>query len=77
MAVRTDDGDHVVADVQASGSGYVVVADEIQDGWSARVDGHPAELRDADHALVAVAVPAGHHTVELSATPAASGSARS
>ncbi len=69
IAIRKDNGDDLIADVTAAGSGYVVVADAIQAGWSATVDGHAAQLVDADHALVAVAVSPGHHVVELQATP--------
>lgn len=69
VVVQEDSGDRIRARVDAQGAGYLVVADGIQDGWSATVDGQPAALRDADHAVVAVAVPAGRHMIELSATP--------
>ena len=55
--------------VEAEGDGYVVVADALQSDWVATVDGERAELVDADHAGVAVAVPAGEHTVELRYEP--------
>jgi len=58
---------HVVADVEADGAGWVVVADSLQrGGWSATVDGEPAELLAVDHAAVAVAVNGGSHEVVLS-----------
>lgn len=61
------DTNHVVAHVDADGPGWVVVADSLQrGGWSATVDGQPAELLSADHAAVAVLVSAGEHTVVLS-----------
>jgi uncharacterized membrane protein YfhO len=41
------------------------VADALQAGWVATVDGAPAELVAADHGIVAVAVGAGTHHVEL------------
>ena len=69
VVVQEDSGDQIRARVDAKGAGYLVVADAIQDDWSATVDGRPSELRDADHALVAVSVPAGRHVIELSATP--------
>lgn len=69
VVVQEDSGDRIRARVDAHGAGYLVVADAIQHDWSATVDGRSAELRDADHAVVAIAVPAGRHVIELSATP--------
>ena len=63
--VVTDNPEHIRVDVDAGGAGFVEVADAIQDGWTATVDGHSATLLDADHALVAVAVPAGHHVIDV------------
>jgi hypothetical protein len=63
----TDDGnDSVSATVDAQGSGYLVVADSDQVGWTVTVDGHSATLRDANQGVVAVEVPAGKHVVTLS-----------
>jgi hypothetical protein len=61
----TDDPDAITIDVAAQGQGYVVVADALQAGWSASLDGHPARLIPADQGLVAVAVAAGTHRIEL------------
>jgi hypothetical protein len=63
--VRSGTGDELVVDVRAQGAGYLVVADALQRDWVAEVDGLPGELVPADHALVAIHVPAGEHTVEL------------
>jgi len=41
------------------------VADPMQDGWVAEVDGKRAQLENADHAVVAVRVPAGVHDLVL------------
>jgi hypothetical protein len=60
-----DGTDEMSLRVDADGAGYLVIADAIQASWSVTVDGEPAELVAADHALAAVAVPAGHHTVRL------------
>ncbi len=61
-----EDGlDDVVLDVDAQGAGYLVLDDAIQTGWRATLDGAPTALAPADHAFVAVAVPAGHHTVRF------------
>jgi hypothetical protein len=69
VRVREDSADRTVVAVDAAGAGYLVVADGKQDDWTATVDGHAADLVDANHALVAVRVPAGTHTVTLRATP--------
>jgi len=69
-AVLVDDRlDSQVVHVDAPEAGYVVVADALQIGWEATVDGEPAELLDADHAMGAVRVPAGQHVVELRFAP--------
>ncbi len=61
-----DDGmDSISTTVDAQGAGYLVVADADQIGWAATVDGKAAKLVPADEGVVAVAVPAGKHTVEL------------
>nr|BFE64012.1 hypothetical protein GCM10020063_085380 [Dactylosporangium thailandense] len=60
-----DGTDSIRVTVRAEGAGYLVVADAIQAGWAAWVDGRPAPLLPADQAVVAVAVPAGVHTVDL------------
>ncbi len=65
-----DDLDELSLRVDAHGAGYVVVADAIQHGWKATVDGHPAAIVPADHAFAAVSVPAGRHTVRFVYAPA-------
>lgn len=65
-----DGGDELLARVRASAEGYLVVADAMQDGWTATVDGRVAEVRDAEHAGVAVLVPAGLHQVRFRYQPA-------
>ncbi|MGH4024074.1 MAG: hypothetical protein ACRDRV_05760, partial [Pseudonocardiaceae bacterium] len=65
LEVRTDGPDEIVVDVDAAGAGYLVVADALQTGWAVTVDGAPASLVPADHAVVTVAVPAGAHRVRL------------
>ena len=64
--VVTDGGDDIAVDVVASGQGWLVVADPILDWWTVRVDDKPAKLVQADHAMVAVAVPKGSHRVTMS-----------
>jgi hypothetical protein len=55
--------------VEADRAGHLVVADALQHDWVATVDGEPADLVPADHAGVAVAVPAGRHDVALRYRP--------
>ncbi|SHN48051.1 YfhO family protein [Cryptosporangium aurantiacum] len=66
ISVVTDGVDRIETRVDASGDGYLVVADALQTDWAVTVDGKAAELVPADHGLVAVAVPKGVHTVALS-----------
>jgi uncharacterized membrane protein YfhO len=69
VRVTAGDGDTIAATVDAAGAGYLVVADSLQQpGWSATVDGKPVTLLPADHAMVAVPVPAGTHQVRLDYT---------
>ncbi|MBW3620822.1 MAG: YfhO family protein, partial [Actinobacteria bacterium] len=67
--VRDAGGDELHVVVDAPEAGWLVVADTIQDGWVAEVDGAPVALEDADHAFVAVAVPAGTSDVRLRYVP--------
>lgn len=69
VEIVTDEPDGITARVDAEGAGYLVVADALQTDWIATVDGESAELVDADHAGVAVAVPAGAHDVTLRYRP--------
>src|SRR5206468_3454031 len=65
VTVTSDGMDSIGATVTTSASGYLVVADSDQVGWSVTVDGKKAKLVPADQGLVAVQVPAGTHTVAL------------
>lgn len=49
--------------VDAPWPGLLVLAQSWDPGWQAEVDGEPATVLVADHALLAVALPAGEHTV--------------
>lgn len=64
--VAEDRNDAIEVKVDAQGAGYLVVADALQNGWRATVDGADADLIPADHSVVAVAVGEGQHTVRLS-----------
>jgi hypothetical protein len=69
VRVARDRPDDIRVRVDARGAGYLVVADAIQSGWRARLDGRPVRMRAADRALVAIHVPAGVHTVTFTAAP--------
>ncbi|MET7393839.1 YfhO family protein [Dactylosporangium sp. NPDC005572] len=65
LRIDADDTDVIDVAVSAETSGYLVVADADQTGWTATVDGRPVPLLPADHGVVAVPVPAGDHRVAL------------
>ena len=65
VEVLEDSGDTIRVRVDADGAGYVVVADALQDSFRATLDGEPVQLRAADHAVVAVATPAGEHEIMI------------
>jgi hypothetical protein len=69
LEVLEDSGDRIEVRVSAAGLGYLVVADPIQHGWEATVDGVPTTLRHADHGVVAILVPPGRHRVTLRPNP--------
>lgn len=68
-SVDESDPDVLKIELSAAGSGWLVVRDALQGGWIATVDGEPAALVEADHAVVAVEVPEGTHTVQLRYSP--------
>ena len=63
--VEHGEGDVLQARVDAQGDGYLVVADALGAGWTARVDGKNAAVLRADHALAAIRVPKGDHVVRI------------
>jgi hypothetical protein len=69
VEVVADGLDGVRVEVDADEGGYLVLADAVQIGWEAELDGESTELHHADHALGAVYVPAGRHVVEYSFQP--------
>jgi hypothetical protein len=76
VALREDSGERLRVTTTSTAGGWLVVADAMQDGWVAEVDGQPAPLRHADHAGVAVQVPAGTHEVALHYTAPGFGTGR-
>lgn len=66
LSVTRDDAERIGVDTDATEQGHLVLADNlVRPGWAATVDGDPAPIVRADHALAAVPVPAGRHRVEL------------
>ncbi len=60
----------VVMDVRSDRGGLVVLHDSFADGWSARVDGKPAEVLPVNVLSRGVIVPPGAHRVEMRYMPA-------
>jgi hypothetical protein len=58
-----DRPERVAADMTSDSAGLLVLADLHYPGWSAEVDGRPAEMLRADGLFRAVALPAGSHRV--------------
>jgi len=64
-----DQLDHLSISLTTTGPGWLVVADAMQNGWTASVDGVPQPLVAADHAFVGVPVPEGSSTVTFEYRP--------
>jgi len=62
--------DRVTLEADLASSGYVVLVDAWDPAWQASVDGERVDLLRANVAFRAVAVPAGHHVVEMRYRPA-------
>lgn len=56
-------------EVESGKGGLVVFSEVYYPGWTATIDGTPAQLGRADYVLRALNVPAGRHEVVLSFTP--------
>lgn len=69
VEVIKDAADAISVQVDARGGGWLVIADSLQDGWRATLDGQDVELLHADHGLVAVWTPAGRHMVRVRYQP--------
>jgi len=57
--------EEVVLQGEIPRDGYVVLADSYYPGWRAELDSNPVPVLRAQHALRAVAVPAGRHTIRF------------
>ena len=56
-------------DVKSAQGGVVVFSEIFYPGWTATIDGEPAELGRVDYVLRALTVSPGQHKVELSFFP--------
>ncbi len=63
--VQVSDPEHLRVRVETTAPGMVVLSEVYYPAWRAYVDGEPAEVYAANHALRAVPVPAGEHIVDL------------
>lgn len=69
-ADETDDGPNaVVVNAHMETPGLLVLADQWHEGWSATVNGVPAEVLRVNHALRGVKLPAGESTVRFQYRP--------
>ena len=64
-AYREETPERIVVTVEAARAGLLVVRNAWDRGWSATVDGRPAEVLVADALLQGVRIPAGRHEVRL------------
>jgi len=69
VRVLSYEPDAVTLEASASRPGYLLLLDTYFPGWSATVNGQPAEILRADYNFRAVAVPAGKATVNFSYRP--------
>jgi hypothetical protein len=65
-----DDPERVVLEVQTPERGFLFLADQFFPGWSAEVNGKPADILVGNHAFRLVEVPKGPARVEFRYSPA-------
>ena len=61
---------HVTVSARMETAGLLVLADLWDSGWNATINGHPAPILRANHAIRGVVLPAGTSTVEFCYAPA-------
>lgn len=61
--ISTDEAERVLIRVRASAPGFLFLADQYFPGWTARVNGAPAEILRANHTFRLVEVPQGESEV--------------
>lgn len=67
--VEDDAGDRIEVRVSAQGPGFLVIADSMQSGWVATVNGSRVEIIEADHIGVAIPIAEGNHVVVFEVSP--------
>src|SRR5207253_662842 len=65
VSITTYEPDQIRLHATSTTAGLIVLSEVYYPAWHAYVDGQPTPVYRADHALRAVAVPAGDHDVEL------------
>jgi hypothetical protein len=69
FTARRPNGNRMVVEGQAPQRGLLVVAEQFDPAWHARVDGKPVQITTADHLLMGVPLEAGSHKVEFTYAP--------
>ncbi|MCR5592804.1 MAG: YfhO family protein [Saccharofermentans sp.] len=59
------DGTHIYADISSASDRYLYFAIPYSQGWTAEIDGEPAEIIRANRAFMAIRTEAGDHHIEL------------
>jgi hypothetical protein len=67
--IRRTNGNRLVCEGTAPAPGLLVVCEQLDPGWTARVDGAPAPVVAADLLQIGVPLAAGEHRVELTYAP--------
>jgi uncharacterized membrane protein YfhO len=65
VLITSYDQDRVQLRTTSTTAGLVVLGEVYYPAWHAYVDGQPAPVYVADHALRAVAVPSGEHVIDM------------
>ena len=61
---------YVTYESQSDGDGLAVFSEIYYPGWTAKIDGVPADILRANYVLRAMAIPAGKHVIEMTFDPA-------
>ena len=69
IKLTTYEPNHLVYEASSPKDGVVVFSEIYYPGWTATIDGQPADIARADYILRAMNVPAGKHTIEMRFDP--------
>lgn len=70
VVIRSETPTRLELDVEMETEGVVILSDQWDAGWQARLDGDPIPILRANVALRAMQLPAGRHQLELTYRPA-------